>query len=118
MRDKFGLVVDHKADTTHDFLNDDLRAFAFTAVRELLMNVTKHAGVKAASICVHTHGADRIAIEVRDKGKGFDAKANSSGGQKFGLFSIQERAESLGGRLDVVSRPGGGTCVTLTLPIR
>jgi PAS domain S-box-containing protein len=116
MEEKLGLVIDVKADKASDFATDDMRTFAFTAVRELVMNVYKHAGVKDASICVNPPSAGRIVIEVQDKGVGFNVQLEQA--EKFGLFSIRERAIALGGSLDVVGHPGGGTCATLTLPAR
>ena len=51
-----------------------------------------------------------------DSGKGF--KLAESASRTFGLFSIWERAEGLGGELTIVSAPGEGACITLVLPAR
>ena len=57
-----------------------------------------------------------VRIQVRDAGVGFDSKQGLPANSHFGLFRIQERAESFGGRLEVTSKLGKGTCVTLILP--
>lgn len=89
----------------------------FTAARELLLNVVKHAGVPEARLRVACTPA-AITLTVGDSGCGTvrsdTAFANQHG---FGLFSIRERAESLGGSLTVDSKPGHGTRVTITLPL-
>ena len=60
-----------------------------------------------------------MGLTVIDDGCGFDSSARKEAAAsdgKFGLFSIRERMESLGGRVDLVSEPGGGTRVTLSIP--
>jgi signal transduction histidine kinase/ActR/RegA family two-component response regulator len=93
----------------------------FQSVRELLMNVAKHAGTKHA--IVHLRCEERgIRLEVRDTGAGFDLSVvrPQDGGQplKFGLFSIRERMKAFGGRLELVTAPGKGTTAILVLPLQ
>lgn len=100
-------------------LDEDDRMLLFRTVRELLMNVVRHARAHCATISIRREG-DRLCIEVVDDGMGFEASRvalgrNGAGG--FGLFSIRERLEGLGGRFDVASRPGLGTRVTLWAPL-
>ena len=90
--------------------------FVFEAVRELLMNVVKHAGVHAAVIQVKSDGRNRFKVEVSDKGCGFDPCRNNK--RKFGIFSIRERADYLDGVLNIVSKRGVGTTAELTLPLK
>ena len=96
----------------------NLKAFLFEAVRELLFNIVKHSGEMAARVAVRREmGALEIAVE--DEGKGFDRKARQElvpDGAPFGLFSIQERLEMMGGSMSVESAPGHGTRVTLRAP--
>jgi signal transduction histidine kinase len=92
-----------------------LRAFLFEAVNELLMNVVKHAGVDKAEVIL-SRSDDQIQLQVVDHGVGFDpAQVHNT---SFGLFSIRERVELLGGRVEVDSTPGRGTCVRLIVPLR
>jgi len=92
----------------------------FQSVRELLMNVAKHADTECARVVMKRdeHG---IRIEVRDEGAGFDVGVlhTHENGQppKFGLFSIRERMKAFGGRLELVSAPGKGTTAVLVLPL-
>jgi len=116
-RDKFGLTVAGRADGAPEIETHALREFVCEAVRELLFNVAKHARVKAAQVRVRPAGAGQLSIMVRDRGAGFDLQQRKRG-RTLGLFTIRERAQELGGRLEVRSRPGRGTCVTLTLPLR
>lgn len=93
----------------------------FRCVRELLFNVVKHGGVRNASLRLWRADGDVLKIEVSDEGAGFDpdevrAREGSVGG--FGLFSIRERLEWLGGGLDIVSSPGVGSCFTLWVPLQ
>lgn len=91
---------------------------AMVAVRELLINVVKHSGVKEATVYV-THEEGVVIIDVEDQGKGFVPDAldlpRSHGG--FGLFSIRERLSLLGGGLEIKSSPGNGTSAQVVIPV-
>ena len=65
--------------------------------------------------------SDDIArLEIADNGIGFDTFENPLGGDEmggYGVLSMAERAELVGGRLNIRSRPGSGTTVTATIPV-
>ena len=108
---KYGLNVSFWEDGEERPLSDDLRVFLFRAVRELLTNVAKHARAEASWINVQKHNSS-IQISVEDDGLGFDPGAveeESGPGDAFGLFSIRERLESMGGQFQIESQPGRGT---------
>ena len=120
MREKFNLEVELTADEAGIggcARGEELRGFLFQAVREMLFNVVKHAGVDRARVRLRRHGG-RLLIEVCDDGKGFDSMAWAANPTSFGLFSISERVMLLGGRLEVDSAPGRGSRFTLSLPCR
>jgi signal transduction histidine kinase len=87
----------------------------FQAIRELLVNVVKHA--QANQVWVTMHGnAEMLEITVRDNGVGFDPSAKAlrvgtAGG--YGLFSIKERIDYAGGSFRIDSVSGKGTRITL-----
>ena len=54
--------------------------------------------------------------EVRDKGKGFVPERTFGEGRGLGIMGMQERAVMVGGRLDVISQPGEGSCITVRIP--
>jgi PAS domain S-box-containing protein len=119
MHEKHGLTVDLQIEDNIETM-PDVRALLFLAVRELLFNIVKHAGVNHAAVHVNRSGGDFLTIVVMDKGKGFDSKhMNEPGGIAFdfGLFSIQERLQCIGGRFEIVSTPGRGTAIKLFAPI-
>ena len=97
---------------------DDLRVLIFQSVRELLINVVKHAKADHVRVTIKRRGP-YIQITVADNGIGFNVRAvetamSRAGG--FGLFSIRERLELIGGRLKIQSRPGRGSRLTLIVP--
>lgn len=101
-------------------LEEDVSFFLFKSVRELLFNVIKHARAHRIKVTL-LRKDNKIKIYIDDDGVGFDfSKAQFSVNDLsgFGLFSIRERMEHLGGNLDVKSKPGHGTCVTLTMPLK
>lgn len=114
---KHGLAVELDARDESSGLDPDVAALLFRTVRELLMNVVKHAGTRTAWVTLRTD-ADSIRITVRDEGAGFDpsrAKAMSRRGT-FGLFSAREQVRRLGGAFEVRSEPGKGTLVRVRVP--
>jgi PAS domain S-box-containing protein len=111
---KCNLEVRIEGCRTFKLASDGLEQFAFDAIRELLLNICKHAAVKSAEVRVRPAGKRNIAITVLDKGKGGAEIHNNQ--SSFGLLSIRERACALGVGFDMESRPGKGTCVTLLLP--
>lgn len=92
-----------------------MRLLCFNAVRELLMNVVKHAGTKEAMLTLQVVERDSLQITVTDTGCGFDQEAVSSG---TGLAQIERRLGMFGGSLQIESQPGHGTVTTLCAPLR
>src|SRR5205814_3091380 len=96
----------------------EISALLFSAVRELLHNVSKHASAKNVQVMLGQL-EDRTSITVIDDGKGFhhshfQQKARENEG--FGLFSIRTRLIYVGGEMKITSTPGTGTRVTLIAP--
>jgi signal transduction histidine kinase/CheY-like chemotaxis protein len=99
-------------------LSEEQAVLVFQSARELLFNVLKHAGTDRAALRLNSTGGE-MALTVVDEGRGFDSSAlkeTAASDGKFGLFSIRERMESLGGRVDLVSGLSQGTRVTLSIP--
>jgi len=88
--------------------------FLFRAAQEMLFNVVKHAGVREAAIQVRRRRG-YVSLAVLDQGRGFDPpRLKETSG--VGLFSLRERAESLGGRMQVKSAKGKGSRFRITVP--
>jgi len=89
-------------------------------VRELLFNVLKHSQASGARVCMRRAG-EHLEISVEDNGVGFaPGKLDGSSGKiaGFGLFSIRERLNYFGGRMEIDSTPGEVTRVILILPLQ
>jgi PAS domain S-box-containing protein len=119
LKDSAGLAVHVAPSGNPRRLADEIRVLLFTAVRELLVNVAKHAHAGSAEVLLNWRG-ETLELTVADDGVGFDpgeggpASLSQPG---FGLFSIRERLRDLGGRLEITSAPGKGTSATLVLPL-
>ena len=90
----------------------DIEATAFFCVREAVRNAAAHADAENAHVEL-TGSSTSLTVIVSDDGRGFDPEAISHGD---GLTHMYDRADAAGGSLDVASRPGHGTTITLTLP--
>lgn len=135
MLDEMGLVasLDWLADEMRYFYNLDVQvvddglpairdrvvnAALFRSVRELLLNVAKHAGVEDATVHLAGGGQNWLWITVADSGAGFDPGqlAQSKDENHYGLLSVRRRISHLGGRMDIRSVPGQGTMVWIIVP--
>ncbi|MHC4705867.1 MAG: PAS domain-containing sensor histidine kinase [Planctomycetota bacterium] len=118
-RQKHGLSTDFKSDGLPKPLSFNVRVLLFQAVRELLVNIAKHANARNVTVCTRRVD-DEVHITVEDDGVGFDTSRLSSHTNQtrgFGLFSIRERLGYIGGSLDVDSKPGSGTRITMVTAI-
>ncbi|OQW32810.1 MAG: hypothetical protein A4E19_05495 [Nitrospira sp. SG-bin1] len=117
--EKDGLKVDVRSDCESIPLQEENAVVVFQAVRELLFNVMKHAGVDRATVTVTRDDDDLLRVAVADRGKGSSPEALQRSAQPghLGLVSVRERFRAMGGQVDVVSLPGQGTTVALLLPI-
>jgi PAS domain S-box-containing protein len=100
-------------------LNDDMRVLLFRIIRELIINVTKHAQARNLNITMKDDG-DILTVEVVDDGEGFDnsqIRPEDFRTVGYGLFNARERLEHMGGQFTITSFPGKGTRVILSTPI-
>jgi PAS domain S-box-containing protein len=90
----------------------------YRIIGELINNALKHAKPVNIKIKI-VNNEKRIFFSVIDDGIGFEYKANQTilKNQSFGLFSINERVRSIGGKLKIVTSPGKGTNVTVIFPV-
>lgn len=117
---QFSFVHDGSAsDGSSTTLDNDTRATVFEAVRELLVNAAKHSKARHVEIDMRKKGGSLCTV-VADDGVGFDSSQTAPGltAKGFGLFSIRERIESVGGHMIVKSQRGAGTRVLFSVPLR
>ena len=117
--EKDGLLVTVRTDCESVPLAEEQAVVVFQAVRELLFNVMKHAGVDRATVTLSLSDDDILRVAVADQGKGLspDATQRSAEPGHLGLVSVRERFHAMGGHVDVESVSGQGTTVTLGLPL-
>lgn len=117
---KHGIATEFLDDGKAKPLDDDVKVMLFRNVRELLTNCIKHA--KAEKIRVNILRIDdSIQVIVEDNGVGFDTaqlRTTVSKKGKFGLFSIRENMENIGGRFEIESKPGTGCKAIMTVPLK
>lgn len=97
--------------------DDSCRICLYRFLQEALSNAARHA--PGADVRVHVEVTDRMSATVSDDGPGFDCSAPApraaGGGQ--GLAGLRDRAESLGGEVNLRAAPGAGATLTLILPL-
>lgn len=102
-------------------LPEHIELALYRIAQEGLQNVVKHAAATTVRLrFAITADPDTARLEIVDDGVGFDTFEHPVGGDEmggYGVLSMAERAELVGGRLNIRSRPGAGTAVTATIPI-
>jgi signal transduction histidine kinase len=118
MQKRGGIIVRFEDDGKPQSLEKTINILLFNAVRELFNNIIKHA--KAHNVKVSIKGDDTIMqINIEDDGIGFNpAEINlpRRDDNAFGLFSIRERLSYVGGHIDIKSKLGHGTRITINMP--
>ncbi|MBN1796358.1 MAG: PAS domain S-box protein [Sedimentisphaerales bacterium] len=116
---QYGIETQFEDDGRNKPLDEDIRILLFRSVRELLWNVIKHS--KASKVKVSTKKvSNNIEVIVEDNGVGFDTATTKriTEDSGFGLLSIRERLEELGGNFEIKSEIGKGCKVILTAPLK
>ena len=115
--------VDVRTDLADVRLPDHIELALYRIAQECLQNVVKHAKATEARLTFTVDSGDNgdvARLEIVDDGVGFDTLEHPLGSDEmggYGLLSMAERAEIVGGRLNIRSRPGSGTAVTATIPV-
>ena len=100
-------------------LPPEIEITIYRIVQEALTNVVKHAEARHVSVILN-HRDHQVSAIVEDNGDGFNVEATlngPAGERRLGLLGMQERAELVGGRLEIESAPGAGTTIIVRIPI-
>ena len=119
-QEEHGILFDLEENESCEPMNEEVRIIIFRALRELLVNIIKHAQARKVKVSLRTEG-EQVRISVDDDGVGFDtSKLEAPLGRKsgFGLFSIREQLSLLNGHVDIKSEPNCGTRITIVAPKR
>jgi signal transduction histidine kinase len=100
------------AELDSDELPDEYKTCIYRVVQEALHNCARHSHATTVRIRVGQE-ANRLLLTVEDNGRGFDVRETKG----LGLLGIQERVTRLGGTCEVHSQPGGGTILSVELPL-
>jgi len=100
-------------------LSPEVEIAVFRIVQEAVTNIASHAQAESAYISLEFKEKS-VSIQVEDDGIGFDFSqgfSSASVGHGAGLLGMRERAELLGGTLTINTEPGGGTRVSVEIPV-
>jgi len=117
MRALIGATIETDLAAPTDQLSDEGQVVVLRVIQEALQNVRRHS--EARLVRVTTHVDDHAwTLEVADDGRGFDVDAVTARGRRnFGLQFMRDRAQLIGARFEVRSRPSEGTVVWLAIPV-
>ena len=117
---KYGIIVEFTSDAILEEPKKETSVLLFKTVRELLINVVKHAHAQKTIVNIKSKGSS-ILVNVEDNGVGFNTDTIEpyfieDGG--FGILNIRERIQYLGGSFEITSKEGQGTRVSISVPIQ
>jgi signal transduction histidine kinase len=116
----YGIVIKFRYTDINHLFDEDSQRIIYRILQEALNNIGKHAQANNVSLIIEE--TDRaVRFTIRDDGKGFNVQKtlDQRGTEKgMGLEAMSERVRILGGKINIVSRPGIDTTVTFTAPIR
>jgi signal transduction histidine kinase len=110
---RYNVPVDLSVEGDLERLPDPQRTCVYRVVQEALTNCAKHAAATEIEVKV-VRGRARLDVSVRDNGVGM---ASPTGHRGLGLTGIKERVKDINGAASIETRPGGGTVVSITLPV-
>ncbi|MGH1352678.1 MAG: cache domain-containing protein [Methyloligellaceae bacterium] len=89
----------------------------FLIFQEALNNSVKYAKAKNVTVSMKITSDYRFEMKIHDDGIGFDVENLKRAQKGLGLSLMSERAQSIGGTLDIISKPGDGSCVTMEISL-
>lgn len=114
LQQESGLHIEILGGTVRKELSEEVAVTLFQVVRELLVNISKHAKAHSTEIMINTTKT-HIMISVKDDGIGFDVERIGKK-DEFGLFNIRQKMNHLGGEISIHSETGKGTRISLKAP--
>ncbi|MGI8542908.1 MAG: ligand-binding sensor domain-containing protein [Aridibacter sp.] len=111
-----GIEFESQIDLIDDVLEKDSEILLYRIVQECTNNIVKHSNAKKAIVKIE-RDEKNLTVVISDNGRGFDPATNGNDLSKrsFGLVGIAERTRLLGGKLNIESKPGNGTTVTINI---
>jgi signal transduction histidine kinase len=112
-------TVDFTISGNFDGLPARVRRSLYRVCQEALANAARHAGVDMARVYLYVE-PEEVHLSIRDTGRGFDPKealARERNRERFGLRSMQERVQTLGGTCDILSQGSQGTQILVRVPV-
>jgi PAS domain S-box-containing protein len=111
-----GILVDFKHRDVDRRFESKVETAAYRVVQQALTNTAQHAGVAGVTVRLWAE-ANKLQLQVEDRGRGFDPEIVMKVTRSSGLFGMSERTSLVGGRLTIDSAPGKGTTITAELPL-
>ncbi|MFC0229854.1 sensor histidine kinase [Bhargavaea ullalensis] len=114
VEENFGLLVNYGGELKGRRYASEIETVIYRVCQEAILNAVKYADVETVDVILSEQGG-RVLLSVSDRGRGF-APGGRPDGTGLGLYGMRERAELVGGTLEVESAPYAGTTVRLNVP--
>lgn len=98
----------------HGIMSEAIEHQIFLIVQESMANIVKHAQATLVSLSIRENDR-QVVISISDDGRGFNIQTSKQG--SYGLMTMRERAEKLGGQVEIISKEGAGTTIRVHIPL-
>ena len=115
-RENLGLKIEVKVSGSRKRMDQVVETAIYRIAQEALTNVSRHAQIDHALIAINFED-DHCTLQVQDTGAGFDVNSSLSPPRGWGLAGMRERSEAVNGKFKILSKPGEGTLVQITVPL-
>lgn len=111
----YGFYVNYQSTINKKRYSQNIETSVYRICQEAVLNAVKYAQVLEVNVTLSEKNG-KLELIVQDQGNGFDTERPDVKGSGLGIFGMKERADLIGGRLQIHSEIGKGTTVYLTLP--
>lgn len=117
-KEQYGLQVEFIYSGRQTRLDNSVEVALFRIIQEIVSNIHKHSCAKNSVVKIEMLN-NRVSIQVRDDGKGFDLDKVMANKERegYGLLGMQERVQLLNGEINIVAAPGKGTSISISVPL-
>jgi len=112
----WGMICKFRAEGPAQEIPVEIQDELFRVAQEALCNVRKHSRATSASISLR-YGTGVVVLMIKDNGQGFATATGQQPGNGYGLSTMSERAQRLGGKIEIETGPGVGAEIRITAPV-
>jgi signal transduction histidine kinase len=115
-QNRFNIQCNTSINKSDIIIKDEISIAVFRIFQETLTNVARHSGATKVDVNLNFYNDDKLIMDIADNGVGIEQEKIYSS-KSLGLFGMRERVNILKGNMEIISDPGKGTKVSVSIPV-